>query len=316
MSIYDRTLIIDTTYECNSNCIYCQWASGNNVNRVEPSLNHLLVSPKDLEILKIERVVFSGGEPLLSENIERLVTYYSGHKLETIIISNGLLMSNQKASKLIKLGLGGVTFSLDTLNSQVYGILRGLNKFGLSKILHNIKDIRLNNPSLEIGINTTLTHYNIKTPNIKSLLDFVIENELDFIKFQPAFDDGYLGNNAPEAILSSKDLNSIKENEIMVDRYINNGLTTNPASFWHDLYLFIEGKVQIDPTSCSAISHQLILFNDGLRSCYWRPDFRFNRIDGSLEYLISRYRRNLNRCNVNYWCFCNQPINHKWRWLK
>ena len=313
MSVFDRTLIIDTTYKCNSDCLYCQWAVSNNIERPEP--HHLFISPNKIKSLKIKRVVFSGGEPILSNDIERLVNYYSELGLETVIITNGILMSNKKASQLKKQGLKGITFSIDTLDPQIAGILRGTRGHVFSKIVRNLIEIRKDNSDLEIGINTTLTAYNVNTKNIESLLSFVKENGIDFIKFQPLFDDGFVGARDPKALLSSKDLEHIKENANIAQEYIKDGIVTNPPYFWEDLALFVEGKNNIDPNSCGALEHQLILFEDGLRPCYWRKDFRFDQDNINLEGLIERYKSSLSRCKVNYWCFCNQSIHHKWRWL-
>ena len=315
MSIHDRTLIIDVTYQCNSRCIYCQWSLSNNIERIEPNIEHLMISSELLRSLKVKRVVFSGGEPILSKHIGELIRYYTDYGLETVVITNGLLMTKQKVSELMKLGLKGVTFSLDSTNPKIAKILRGVNNVVLSKILRNIKEIKLEHADLEVGINTTLTHYNVDPNNIASLLNYVLNNNLDFIKFQPVFDDGYVSKNAPDVILSSQDLKSIEEDANLAKAYRSKGVVTNPEHFWYDLYYFIVGKREIDPSSCGALSHQVILFRDGLRSCFWRSDFEFSNMDGDIEGLINRYKKTLHKCNVNFWCFCNQPIDHKWRWM-
>ena len=79
MSIHDRTLIIDVTYQCNSRCIYCQWSLSNNIERIEPNIEHLMISSELLRSLKVKRVVFSGGEPILSKHIGELIRYYTDY---------------------------------------------------------------------------------------------------------------------------------------------------------------------------------------------------------------------------------------------
>ncbi len=57
-----RELIIDITYQCNSNCLYCQWSVSNSLVDRELPIKQLLVPEKNLIELGVSRIVITGGE--------------------------------------------------------------------------------------------------------------------------------------------------------------------------------------------------------------------------------------------------------------
>ncbi|KKL56098.1 hypothetical protein LCGC14_2248820 [marine sediment metagenome] len=75
-------LIIDICYNCNSICKYCQWNKFNYRNHKETILlSQLLLSPKIIESLSISRILLSGGEPSLANNLKEILKYYSKFNL-------------------------------------------------------------------------------------------------------------------------------------------------------------------------------------------------------------------------------------------
>ena len=69
-------MVIDLTYICNFTCHYCQWGDPTNEKRKNIQLDKLLVKSKSLKQMGVERIVFSGGEPLLHPNFREIVGYY------------------------------------------------------------------------------------------------------------------------------------------------------------------------------------------------------------------------------------------------
>ena len=88
-------MVIDLTYICNFTCHYCQWGDPTNEKRKNIQLGKLLVKSKSLKQMGVERIVFSGGEPLLHPNFREIVGYYGKAVNEVVMITNGLLLDDK-----------------------------------------------------------------------------------------------------------------------------------------------------------------------------------------------------------------------------
>jgi len=132
-------LRISVTDRCNLRCIYCMPEQG-----VE-SLSHddVLRFEDTLKIIKagaslgINKIRFTGGEPLVMKDIDKLI--YETSKISGIddisITTNGILLSDM-AADLKKAGLNRVNISLDTLNTDKF---RSITRVGnLDKVMESI----------------------------------------------------------------------------------------------------------------------------------------------------------------------------------
>jgi len=115
-----RSLVVDVTYKCNASCKYCQWGDHANQTHEHQPPEAVLLSWETLRLMGTERVVVSGGEPLLRQDLEKLVEHYHRLQLKSIVtITNGILFSLRRLKSLVGAGLTGVTFSLDAVDPKV-----------------------------------------------------------------------------------------------------------------------------------------------------------------------------------------------------
>ena len=94
MSLIDQqnSLVIDVTYKCNAKCHYCRWGDTNTEGRVHQPDRYIFISKETLQNLNTQRIVFSGGEPLLRLDLEQIISYYKKSGVHSIVvITNGLL---------------------------------------------------------------------------------------------------------------------------------------------------------------------------------------------------------------------------------
>ena len=66
-----------------------------------------------------------GGEPLLADNLEEIVSVFKKENYHTHIVSNATLMSRPRLARLREAGLNGVCFSLDSMNREKQGLYPG-----------------------------------------------------------------------------------------------------------------------------------------------------------------------------------------------
>jgi len=179
-------LRVSVTDRCNLRCIYCMPEEGikslghEDIMRFEDILKIVKVAAS----LGINKIRYTGGEPLVMKDIDKLI--YETSRLPEIddiaITTNGILLSDM-AEDLKKAGLKRVNISLDTLSKDKF---RTITRIGnLDKVLESI-DKCLSLGLKPVKINTVL----MKGVNDKEVKDFLnlakeMPVEIRFIELMP-----------------------------------------------------------------------------------------------------------------------------------
>ncbi|MBU0700405.1 radical SAM protein [bacterium] len=105
------------TKACNLRCKHCYRDAGerdaNELNTIEGK--HLLF---ELRESGCNRIIFSGGEALLRDDIYELIEYANSIGIRCVLGSNGMLIDLGIAKKLLDSGIGRVGISLDSSNPE------------------------------------------------------------------------------------------------------------------------------------------------------------------------------------------------------
>ncbi len=132
-------LRVSVTDRCNLRCVYCMPQEGVKSLRHEDILRFedTIKIIKAATMLGINKIRFTGGEPLIMKDIDKLI--YETSKLSGIddisITTNGILLSDM-AVDLKKAGLNRVNISLDTLNSEKF---KSITRIGsIDKVMDSI----------------------------------------------------------------------------------------------------------------------------------------------------------------------------------
>ena len=78
-----------------------------------------------LDDLGVDVITFTGGEPLLRDDLEELVALVPRDQAITLVFTNGLLLDRERARSLAAAGLFGIQLSLDSPDPQEHDRLRG-----------------------------------------------------------------------------------------------------------------------------------------------------------------------------------------------
>jgi sulfatase maturation enzyme AslB (radical SAM superfamily) len=92
-------LWIYTNYDCNLRCSYCVAESSPTAPRRAISLDVVKRLVEEAKQAGIASVFFTGGEPLILDEIFEMLAYSSRH-LQTILLTNAMLLNNQRLRKL------------------------------------------------------------------------------------------------------------------------------------------------------------------------------------------------------------------------
>jgi molybdenum cofactor biosynthesis enzyme MoaA len=312
-----KSMVIDLTYICNFTCHYCQWGDPTNEKRKNIRPDKLLVKSKSLKQMDIERIVFSGGEPLLHPNFREIVRYYGKSVNEVVMITNGLLLDDKRLDDYCDQGLTGVTFSLDSTDEQICKDTRDISKKTLAKVLRNIHLVvnsKRDGKLREVGMNVVVSSANCNLVDIQRTMDFAFSEGLDFVKFNAIFDDGYVTKNSPQLKLSAIHANEIRK----IGNWISESTTlnTNTAEFWFTLASLTEGQTLVGGT-CGIDDYQSISMDGEIKFCFWVDDPVYGQVDevltaNSIENSVSQFMMRKKKCVTGNHCFCLQDMEHIW----
>jgi cyclic pyranopterin phosphate synthase len=137
------SLRISVTSDCNLNCFYCHREGC-------PAVDHRLGPAEIKKIVEVARefgvrkVKFTGGEPLLRDDIVDIVASVAEQELDDIsLVTNGILLADV-ANELAEVRLNRVNVSLDTLDPVVFARITGENS--IERVLTGI------NAAVEAGL--------------------------------------------------------------------------------------------------------------------------------------------------------------------
>lgn len=148
--------MVNITGRCNSRCCYCRaWWEG--AKGADPTREELLDLLGQVARLGCKAVGFSGGEPLLRDDLEEVVACAVSHGLSVGLVTNGLLLTQRRMADLASSGLGSLSVSLDSLDPDVY---QGIRRVPLGRALANLK-AAASLGLMPMGISVTVSARNV-----------------------------------------------------------------------------------------------------------------------------------------------------------
>jgi len=153
---------IAVTYRCNNRCRFCYAGCGADTpNNREMNLSEI---KNVLKIFKDEAKIpffsFTGGEPLLRNDLEKMIRYASKLKLRTNLVTNGTLAAPARARSLYKAGLRTAQVSLEAEKEELHDYLTG----ALGAFKQTLSGIyALMQAGISVQTNTTITNLNMES---------------------------------------------------------------------------------------------------------------------------------------------------------
>ncbi len=125
-------LRISLTQKCNLNCFYCHEEGEKNKSDTVLKLDEVEEIIETSSELGMYKVKYSGGEPLLHPEIERIIEHSSKYMDDISLTTNGVLLG-RKAEELKEAGLDRVNVSLDVEDPDTYEKITGKRKLSQVK---------------------------------------------------------------------------------------------------------------------------------------------------------------------------------------
>lgn len=178
------TASINVTLRCNSRCSYCDvWKIPNRPDDISlHQLNKILYS---LNKLGTRILTLGGGEPLLRDDLEELISLAKFYQMLVNIPTNGILLTKERAISLAEAGVNIIILSLDTSDDKVYEKHRGVPFKVAERALASLLYAASKYPDLTVAVCCVITNYNID--NLATFADWILEqgDGKISINFQP-----------------------------------------------------------------------------------------------------------------------------------
>jgi AdoMet-dependent heme synthase len=162
-SPFEFFLQLHLTERCNLRCKHCYQKENTPAEMSLPEIKALIDEVSDMfqvwketyNINVASSFNITGGEPFLRQDILSVLEMLREKGFDTYLLSNGTLISREKAEVLAVLGIKGVQISIEG-PEEIHNDIRGLDSYSSS--LKGIQNLL--NAGIEVAINTTLSGIN------------------------------------------------------------------------------------------------------------------------------------------------------------
>ena len=252
-----REIIISIANRCNLRCLMCQIPEAPVSAEMTTAEVKALIS--DAANFHPASIVFSGGEPLLREDILDLITFVNQRKINTCLTSNGTLIDDEMAHKLRAAGVGVVNISVDG-PQEIHESLRGKGNF--TKALAALKN--LSRHKIETTIATMVCKQNYKF--MPYIIGLARQFGVSTVKFQP-FSEIFLEDKDKRTMFfaSKEQLSEIKQSvETAAALAEDYKITINPANYLALIPDYLSGLWQgPSDKGCAALWSSCPVSSDG-----------------------------------------------------
>jgi radical SAM protein with 4Fe4S-binding SPASM domain len=161
----------EITSRCNLTCLHCHTG---HEEKIVPDLTTIEAKKVIDDLRKIpsfRMIAFTGGEPLVRDDLEEILAYSTKKGFFNVIATNGTLITPERARSLKKAGTHGVAVSLDSLESSIHNTIRNA-PFALEAALKGIENAR--KAGIPVQINITAMADNKKSlPDLLRFADSI-----------------------------------------------------------------------------------------------------------------------------------------------
>ncbi len=243
------------TEKCNCRCFHC---SAFRRGKTELSTEEWKNVIDQLLSMGTYNITFTGGEPLLREDLSELIRHVDKEKAITQVFTNGYLLNDEKVEELVKSGLYAVQVSLDSPDPKEHDKLRGVNGL-FDKAVEGIRIAK--EKGLLVGISSYIDHDGLKDGKVEKLISLAEQLEVNELTIFDLVPTGKLLNH--DLFLTEKDREKLvqiylKENEkdygprVSIMSFVNSPL--GAGCFGGDFQIHITNSGELTPCDFTPLT--------------------------------------------------------------
>ncbi|MFP4476186.1 MAG: 12,18-didecarboxysiroheme deacetylase [Desulfatibacillaceae bacterium] len=170
-------VVWNMTRRCNLRCVHCYAHARTKAGENELSTGEGKALIDDLSAYGSPVMLFSGGEPLMREDLPELAEYAVSKGMRAVISTNGTLITPEKAKILKDIGLSYVGISLDGMR-DINDRFRGVSG-AFDQALEGIRNCQT--AGIKVGLRFTVNKIN--ATEIPAIFDLLEEYDVPRVCF-------------------------------------------------------------------------------------------------------------------------------------
>ncbi|HEY4015607.1 MAG TPA: radical SAM protein [Polyangiaceae bacterium] len=315
-------LLYAPTSRCNSRCASCDYWRTDGAQDLR--FDEVAALCRDLPALRTKLVVFTGGEPLVREDVFELADLFRARGAVLHLLTSGLALERHAAKVAER--FAAVTVSLDGHTPELYRRIRGVD--GLEAVERGVRRLKELRPELPVSARSTMQKRNFKA--MPELIDKALAMGLDRISFLTAdVGSDSFGRGAPGAAPNPHGLLLDATEVDEFERVIEKALLSRASAFRAGrvaergdrlrrlarYYRAHQGGGPFPEVRCNAPWASAVIESDGsVRPCFFQPrigNLREKGLRALLDDEMVRFRRGLDMaCDATCQrCVCSLEVN-------
>ena len=202
-------VVWNVSRRCNLRCVHCYSQSRNIDYENELTTAEAKALLEDLGEFGTPVILFSGGEPLMREDLTELIAHAKKQGLRAVISTNGTLITKEKAIELRELGLSYVGISMDGLQ-EIHDKFRGVEG-AFDMALQGIRNCIAG--EIKVGLRFTINKRNAE--DIPGIFDLIEKENIPRVCFYHLVYSGR-GSDLIEEDLSHEETRKVLD--VIIDR--------------------------------------------------------------------------------------------------
>lgn len=176
---------LTVTWRCNARCVMCDFPR--RARRDEMSLEEIRWLIDDLADMNTPGVTLFGGEPLLRKDLFDIIRHAKERRLLVQIPTNGFLITEEVALRLLDSGVDVIAVSLDSLVPERCAAIRGVPdafEWATRALALLVRLKRERNSPATIVMPSTFGESNVE--EMPQLVEFAQQAGIDVVQLMPA----------------------------------------------------------------------------------------------------------------------------------
>ncbi|MBI3040613.1 MAG: radical SAM protein [Chloroflexi bacterium] len=170
-------IVWNYTRQCNLHCLHCYASAGSQRTPGEMDTTAGKAFMRDLADFGVPVIMFSGGEPLLREDLLELASFAGELGIRLVLSTNGTLIQKSMAQEIKGIGFAEVGISLDGVgaNNDYFRGQKGAYQAALEGIRNCVA------AGLRVSLRLTITRFNYQ--DIPAIFQLVEEEDINRVCF-------------------------------------------------------------------------------------------------------------------------------------
>ena len=256
----------DSTNNCNLGCTHCyhpthvQDENLMGLKEVKDMLDDLRRTAERWDM--VPRISISGGEPLMRRDLLDILGYANEKRILTAILTNGTLLSSEKAREIFEAGVRRIQISIDGRKETHNKIRR--RPFAYGGALRGI--VNASNAGIDVTVSMTLMQSNKN--DLEDVVRAAIVAKAKKVGFKTYVPDRNFGAADPEYVSAKEALSVFMEAGKLMEKYRDRIRVLDSDVLWQivkSIDPFKEAAKEENKylTGCSAGYRALSVLSDG-----------------------------------------------------